>query len=158
MSHLEFLLKIREDSKTPQQHPSFSHFCIGYSQTVKAINFNVGQMTGGQANLLYPFLRRKQRRFVRVRRYQHNHLIKELTASLNDIQMTQRNRIETTRIHCNHDLVSRLAEAILPDADTGVCSDFCVNTGILPVFTQKSNHRYCHLVNTRTLYRWQRKR
>jgi hypothetical protein len=34
--------------------------------------------------------------------------------------MTQRNRIETTRIHCNHDLVSRLAEAILPDTDAAI--------------------------------------
>jgi len=116
MSHLEFLFKVGKDSKTPQQHPSFSHFCIGYSQTIKAIDFNIGQVTGRPANLLYPLLCRKHWCLVRVCRYHHNHPFKELTASLNDIQVTQRNRIETTRIHCNHDLVSRLAEAILPDA------------------------------------------
>jgi hypothetical protein len=102
MSHLEFFLKIRKDSQTSQQHPSFPHFGIGYGQTVKTINFYVGEVLSRLTNLLNPFLGGKQWGFARISQHHHDHPLKELTASFNNIQMSQGDGIKAARVNCCH--------------------------------------------------------
>jgi hypothetical protein len=51
--HLQFHLKVRNCSQTPDQNAGIVHAGIGYGQPRKAIHLYLGQMAGGMADLLH---------------------------------------------------------------------------------------------------------
>lgn len=61
-------------------------------------------MLGRSANLLGALLHAKQRRFVGVAEHHDNHALEQLTASLNQVEVSQGNRVKAARIDCNHSL------------------------------------------------------
>lgn len=105
MGHLQLLLKIREDAQPPQQDLRSLHSGIGHGQSIKCVNFDIGQVLSRLPNLRYALMNRKQRRFSRISHNDNNQPTKQPTATLDDIEMPQGNGVETTRINRYHEIV-----------------------------------------------------
>ncbi len=59
-------------------------------------------MLGGLADLLNPLLHLKQWRFAGVPNYQHDDALKQLAASLDDVEVPVSYRVKAAWIDCDH--------------------------------------------------------
>lgn len=70
-------------------------------------------MLGGLANLVDSLFHRKQWRFVWVPHYQHNDALKQLTASLYDVEVPVGYGVKAARIDCDHGVGGRWGVLLL---------------------------------------------
>lgn len=75
MRHLQFHLKIRQNSQPSQENSRASYLSIRYCESVKAIDFHICKMRGRSMNLGDAFGNGKQGRLVWIAQHRHNHAI-----------------------------------------------------------------------------------
>ncbi len=100
MGHLQFHLEVREDSQPPQQHLRLSDVGIIDRESVEAIDFHPIEMLRTGTNLPNAFVYAKQRLFVRVSHHSYDYIVKKLATSLDNVEVSECNRIEAAGIDC----------------------------------------------------------
>lgn len=102
MCHLEFLLEIRDHSQSSNEDSRLPRFGVSHRESGKTVYLHSGEMSGAMADLFDPLSDAKERVFVRVARHNHDNALEETASSLDHIEMTVGDRVETTGIDGNN--------------------------------------------------------
>ena len=102
MSHLQLHLKVRDSAQPAQQRAGTPKFGVGHGQPLKAINLYISQLVGCLTNLSHAVLNGKERSLIGVAKHGHDHPIEEVTASLDDIEVTKGDGVKASGINGNH--------------------------------------------------------
>ena len=96
--HREFRFDVAQRANAANHYPGT---CLPDEidrQAVKRPDLNVVELAGRRANLLNPFVDRKQRLLVEIDADPHDQLIDQAATPLDHVQVTQRDRVKRARI------------------------------------------------------------
>ena len=104
MGDLKFVLEIAHG---PQPTQDQIHLLITSAlnrEAIEADHFNTVEVTGGDADLIQPTFQRKGGSFTGILQNSHHHLPKEVAPTLNQVEMTEGEGVETAGIESPHRL------------------------------------------------------